>query len=782
MAASMASRPHGPSSPKESDAPSQFHCDWHKLSKKLNDLRSALFESTPTRRILVVQQYVTACGRAATLSAQAWETKREIFKQTNREQRNKALRAYRALDECRNEAERVRSDRFKEAVALAPACAKAFSRIYDLDLDAIDAIDMLETVSNELCKTRHDIETLRRSKEEAEKAVGAAKDRVVQTKKAIAAEASKEDSTTESIEACCEAHRQAIEALRQAEENHAMEYQGSEADQELMDSMTERCTQATARVQTAKQAVVDARRVAVQELLALLKDEVIKTTDAGDGPDPDGQVGQDPVGQDDPMTTPEATPKAAPRSVPLAKTLEGVQLEEHVRRALEPHCKGLPGTLKDVDFLLSRWKSPLFHATMLQTLSEEGMHHVPFFNLSFSAFNLILAQRRNFYFREEKEDLMARVDKITGMLMGATAGLLAVGNPQAFVEVAQETSSLMVAEHAADARLPFKDKVVLARDCIQHFVETNPSIGNLMFGSLDSLRSVAPKPGPTPGPKPGPKPALRSPPTPASKPARKSPLKPAIKPTGKVFRENVDLQFFSRSKDPDAKYLSNMVECTVHFEGERFRCIEHAFQAAKYLCTEPKEEVDDIHAWRAQRIAFVAGMNFKKMDTIKGKAVYEPSHVRAVGTQTTFKKNGFKLDNEAWNSMSEWIMEELVKERACNDPYFVKIIRTVTGRGGILYHFDRVGIRSRWGGCFDGQTGKWRGQNLMGRILMGIPTSSEFQAAETLALLAHSSDDSEGLTGTEDAKDSEDPEDPEDSMDTELDDSTESDDDEEWVP
>ena len=40
--------------------------------------------------------------------------------------------------------------------------------------------------------------------------------------------------------------------------------------------------------------------------------------------------------------------------------------------------------------------------------------------------------------------------------------------------------------------------------------------------------------------------------------------------------------FYSRSKDPDARYLSSMQPCELYIEGKTYMSMEHYFQSQKY--------------------------------------------------------------------------------------------------------------------------------------------------------------------------------------------------------
>ena len=88
-----------------------------------------------------------------------------------------------------------------------------------------------------------------------------------------------------------------------------------------------------------------------------------------------------------------------------------------------------------------------------------------------------------------------------------------------------------------------------------------------------------------------------------------------------------------------------------------------------------------------------------------------------MGGRKFFNENGLTLYISEWNYASVHIMRYLVRQRLHIDDKYKSIIKKAVNNNIKLYHFERSGKRSIWGGYLDKNTGKWVGQNKLGQIL-----------------------------------------------------------------
>ena len=73
------------------------------------------------------------------------------------------------------------------------------------------------------------------------------------------------------------------------------------------------------------------------------------------------------------------------------------------------------------------------------------------------------------------------------------------------------------------------------------------------------------------------------------------------------------------------------------------------------------------------------------------------------------------LDTFIWNDISYKIMESLIEVRVrCDETFRLMLVRNRL-TGTVLFHFERSGKKSFWGGYF--RDGRWLGQNKLGHIL-----------------------------------------------------------------
>lgn len=168
------------------------------------------------------------------------------------------------------------------------------------------------------------------------------------------------------------------------------------------------------------------------------------------------------------------------------------------------------------------------------------------------------------------------------------------------------------------------------------------------------------------------------------------------------------LVFFSKSKNPDARYLSNFTDTdglkieNVCFptsnsvlENKVFPSIEHAFQGYKLAISNAPESIIN-----------------SLIDSTDGK------EVKRMGSKKFFKENGLVLDISSWTSKSMNLMRYLVRQRLHIDLKYREIIKNAIDNDIKLYHFERSGRKSLWGGFFEKQTGVWVGGNRLGKMLM----------------------------------------------------------------
>lgn len=168
------------------------------------------------------------------------------------------------------------------------------------------------------------------------------------------------------------------------------------------------------------------------------------------------------------------------------------------------------------------------------------------------------------------------------------------------------------------------------------------------------------------------------------------------------------LVFFSKSKNLDARYLSNFTIMSglkienIHFptpnkvlDNKVFPSIEHAFQGYKLAISNAPESIIN-----------------ELIDSTDAK------EVKRMGSKKFFKENGLVLDISSWTSESVDLMRYLVRQRLHIDLKYREIIKNAIDNNVKLYHFERSGKKSLWGGFFEKQTGKWVGQNRLGKMLM----------------------------------------------------------------
>lgn len=156
--------------------------------------------------------------------------------------------------------------------------------------------------------------------------------------------------------------------------------------------------------------------------------------------------------------------------------------------------------------------------------------------------------------------------------------------------------------------------------------------------------------------------------------------------------------FFSKAKDPTARYLSNFTEAPVEYNGVVFPSIENAFQAAKYA-----------HSTQPHLFAELASMT--------------PAEAKSAGSKSGMKKRGATLDLSTWNNLSPRVMKQLVEQRMKTDARYKELILQGRRDGVAFLHFERSGANSLWGGSFPKtmprEAAYFEGGNGLGLIMSG---------------------------------------------------------------
>ena len=168
------------------------------------------------------------------------------------------------------------------------------------------------------------------------------------------------------------------------------------------------------------------------------------------------------------------------------------------------------------------------------------------------------------------------------------------------------------------------------------------------------------------------------------------------------------VQFYSKSKDADAKYLSTLQRCEIplQIDGETYPSMEHWFQSQKY----PKE----------YRHMFQTGGEIK-----------EPKQAKRAGSKGGMAKYNLTLDRSEWNGMSSThpnefhrirVMKKAIWARFKQDKRFRDILcRSFT----YFVHYEKKRGRydpkniPAWG-CYQSKIGGWSGLNILGLLYLEI--------------------------------------------------------------
>ncbi len=94
----------------------------------------------------------------------------------------------------------------------------------------------------------------------------------------------------------------------------------------------------------------------------------------------------------------------------------------------------------------------------------------------------------------------------------------------------------------------------------------------------------------------------------------------------------------------------------------------------------------------------------------------DPRDAKRAGARKGYTEHGATLETARWIEVREQVMRAAVEARWEQDDLFRRIL--VSTRGLQLLHFERSGARSFWGGSLDKQTGRIKGTNRLGTLMM----------------------------------------------------------------
>lgn len=134
--------------------------------------------------------------------------------------------------------------------------------------------------------------------------------------------------------------------------------------------------------------------------------------------------------------------------------------------------------------------------------------------------------------------------------------------------------------------------------------------------------------------------------------------------------------FHSRAKTEDGRVLSNFYPSEIVYDRLKFRSVEGFFQGLKCLFSDRPKDI----------------FLFQEM---------EPLEAKRAG-------RSLKIDLESWNRQSMEAMRFVLKLRYEQDERFNQVVNKYRSEG--LYHFDRAGKKSFWGGE----------RNMLGKIMMEL--------------------------------------------------------------
>ena len=185
-------------------------------------------------------------------------------------------------------------------------------------------------------------------------------------------------------------------------------------------------------------------------------------------------------------------------------------------------------------------------------------------------------------------------------------------------------------------------------------------------------------------------------------------------PFGTAVQTSKDEQyivFFSKSKDPDSKYLSNFTPAALQIDGKQYPSVEHYFQAQKYSCT-------------------IGGPSTKIMDkfAVGGEyATLTASKVKSLGGKAAMTKLQVTMDMNCWLKKRNDVMRTALTTRFATDQHFRDLVQYADDKEIQLYHFERSSEKkpSYWGGFIVKMTGMFIGENTLGKMMMDLVSEKE---------------------------------------------------------
>ena len=166
------------------------------------------------------------------------------------------------------------------------------------------------------------------------------------------------------------------------------------------------------------------------------------------------------------------------------------------------------------------------------------------------------------------------------------------------------------------------------------------------------------------------------------------------------------VQFYSRSKEYDAKYLSTMQVCELNIDGRVYMSIEHYFQSQKYP--------------PSKRVLFEKNGPFET-----------PKQAKSGGSKGGMKKNGCSLDLKVWNGISEQYPNEFHRIRVMKKAIWARFkqdkrFRDIICRPKTYFvHYEKKRGKydptkiPAWG-SYKSKIGGWSGLNILGLLYIEL--------------------------------------------------------------
>lgn len=158
---------------------------------------------------------------------------------------------------------------------------------------------------------------------------------------------------------------------------------------------------------------------------------------------------------------------------------------------------------------------------------------------------------------------------------------------------------------------------------------------------------------------------------------------------------HLPLQFYSKSKDVEARKLSNFAQSWILIEGCHYPSVEHYYQSQKYAAYPS--------------IAATFGSSAEGVPPIVG---IEAKDAKSAGTKGAMKKRKIVLDLRKWNIRGPEVMRRGLAAKFAIPAY--RAVLQATGARSLQHFERRPGL---WGMQTSKETGLIKGANLLGRML-----------------------------------------------------------------